>query len=42
MTDIVEEEQIMGPEQFGFRGNRSTIDAIFVLTSLLSRAKAKG
>ena len=42
MTTIVEKEGMIGPEQFGFRRNRSTLDAIFVLTTLLSQAKAKG
>ena len=41
MTDIVEEEKLLGEEQFGFRRNRSTIDAAFVLTSLMQKAKRK-
>ena len=42
MTDIVEEHKLLGEEQFGFRRKRSTIDAAFVLTSLLQKAKRKG
>ena len=42
MTDIVERNNILGPEQFGFRRNRSTIDAVFVLSTLLRKAKSKG
>ena len=41
MTDIVEAERMLGPEQFGFRRKRSTIDAIFILTTLLARGKVK-
>ena len=42
MTDIVEEHKLLGEEQFGFRRKGSTIDAAFVLTSLLQKAKRKG
>ena len=38
---IVEENNLLGPEQFGFRKNRSTIDAIFILNSLLKKAKIR-
>ena len=41
MTHIAEEQQMLGPEQFGFRCKRSTIDAVFVLATLLQKAKAK-
>ena len=41
MTQIVEENKLLGEEQFGFRKNRSTIDAAFLLTSLLRKAKRK-
>ena len=41
MTNIAEEKGMLGPEQFGFRKGRSTLDAVFVLTSLLNKAKAK-
>ena len=33
---------MIGPEQFGFRKGRSTVDAVFVLTTLLKKARAKG
>ena len=41
MMDIVEKEGFLGEEQFGFRRNRSTIDAIFTLTRLLQKAKRR-
>ena len=41
MTTIDEAQGMLGPEQFGFRRKRSTVDAIFVLQTLLQRAKAK-
>ena len=41
MTKIAEREGMVGQEQFGFRKGRSTLDAVFVLTTLLSKAKAK-
>ena len=41
MTSICEEEQILGQEQFGFRRKRSTIDAVFVLSTLIKKAKLK-
>ena len=42
MTAVAEENGMLGPEQFGFRKGRSTLDAIFLLTSLLRKAKSKG
>ena len=42
MTSIAEERNMLGPEQFGFRSKRSTLDAVFVLATLLQKAKAKG
>ena len=41
MTNIVEEEKILGPEQFGFRKGRSTTDAAFVLQTLIKKAQKK-
>ena len=41
MTRAVEDNQLLGEEQFGFRRGRSTIDAVFVLTTLLKKAKSK-
>ena len=41
MSDISESHGIIGPHQFGFRKNRSTVDAVFVLSTLLKKAKAK-
>jgi hypothetical protein len=41
MTEVAEANNIIGPEQFGFRRGRSTIDAVFVLSTLLRKAKAK-
>ena len=42
MTSIVEENGILGEEQFGFRRNRSTTDACFVFNTLVQKAKKKG
>ena len=39
ITEIVEEYGFLGPEQFGFRKGRSTIDAAFVLSTLMQSAK---
>ena len=42
MTSIVEENGILGEEQFGFRRNRSTMDTCFVFNTLVQKAKKKG
>ena len=42
MTSAAEDNDLLGDEQFGFRKGRSTIDAAFVLTTLIKKAKAKG
>ena len=42
MSGVVEKNGLLGPEQFGFRRGRSTIDASFVLMSLFMKAKRKG
>ena len=41
MTNIIEENKLLGEEQFGFRRKRSTIDGAFVLTTLMQKAKRK-
>ena len=41
MSEVAEENQLLGPEQFGFRKGRSTIDAVFVLSTLIKKAKIK-
>ena len=41
MSYAAEENHLLGNEQFGFRRGRSTLDATFVLTTLLRKAKAK-
>jgi hypothetical protein len=41
MSDIAEDHDMLGPEQFGFRRKRSTIDAVFVLATMLQKAKIK-
>ena len=41
MSSIAEEQQMLGPEQFGFRKKRSTIDAVFVLATMFQKAKMK-
>ena len=39
MTDIIEKHSLLSDAQFGFRPGRSTLDAIYVLTSLIQKAK---
>ena len=41
MSTAAETHGMLGPEQFGFRRGRSTIDAVFVLSTLLKKAKSK-
>ena len=41
MTKIIEENKLLGEEQFGFRKKRSTIDAVFTLSTVFQKAKAK-
>ena len=41
MAGIAETHGLVGPHQFGFKKNRSTVDAVFLLTALLKKAKAK-
>ena len=41
MTRAVEDNNLLGEEQFGFWRGRSTLDAAFVLTTLLRKAKGK-
>ena len=41
MTKIVEENKLLGEEQFGFRKKRSTLDAVFTLSTMFQKAKAK-
>ena len=41
MTEAAEKNGLIGQEQFGFRKNRSTLDAVFLLSTLLRKAKAK-
>ena len=41
MTSIAEENGFLGEEQFGFRKNRSTVDAAFVVTTLMRKAKKR-
>ena len=38
MTSAAEDNGLLGDEQFGFRKGRSTIDAAFVLTTIVWRA----
>jgi hypothetical protein len=42
MMETAEANSLLGPEQFGFRRGKSTLDAIFVLSTLLQKAKGKG
>ena len=41
MTKVAEEQKMIGDFQFGFRQGKSTTDAVFVLTTLLKKAKIK-
>ena len=41
ITKIVEEKKLLGKEQFGFRKGRSTADAVFILSTMFQKAKAK-
>ena len=41
MTNVSEMNGFLGEEQFGFRKSRSTIDAVFVLSTLIKKAKLK-
>ena len=41
MTEVVETHGMLDEAQFGFRKDRSTIDAIFVLNTLFMKAKQK-
>ena len=41
MSRAAEENLMLGPEQFGFRQGRSTLDAAFVLSTLMRKAKNK-
>ena len=41
MMEVAENNGMLGPEQFGFRKKRGTLDAIFVLSSLIEKAKEK-
>jgi hypothetical protein len=41
MTSVAEAISLIGPDQFGFRKGRSTLDAVFILTSLMQKAKRK-
>ena len=42
MSKIVEENDLLPPDQFGFRKGRSTADAIYILSTLLRKAKGRG
>ena len=42
MSKIVEENDLLPPDQFGFRKGKSTADAIYILSTLLRKAKGKG
>ena len=41
MTSVAEANSLIGPDQFGFRKGRSTLDAVFILTTLMQKAKRK-
>ena len=42
LTEVVEENQMLGPEQYGFRKGRGTRDAVFVLSTIMKNAKIRG
>jgi len=41
MTTIIEDEKLLGEEQYGFRRGRSTLDAVFVLSTMIPKSKVK-
>ena len=41
MTNLCEQNNILGQEQFSFRRKRSTVDVVFVLSTLIKKAKLK-
>ena len=41
MSKLAEDNGIHGPEQFGFRKKHSTLDAVFVLSTMMRKAKTK-
>ena len=41
MTNMSELQGLIWEEQFGFRRTRSTLDAVFVLSTLIKKAKLK-
>ena len=41
MTSIVEDQKLLGEEQYGFRRERSTLDAVFILSTMMQKCKIK-
>lgn len=41
MSDLAEQHGLLGEEQFGFRRGRCTLDAVYVLNTLMKMAKMK-
>ena len=41
MIKLVEKDKLLGEAQFGFRKGRSTADAVFILSTMFQKAKAK-
>ena len=39
LTDLLEDQNLLSDKQFGFRKNKSTQDAIFIVTTALEQAK---
>ena len=42
MVDIAEENKIIGKEQYGFQRGKKTEDAVFILSTLMQKAKRRG
>ncbi len=42
LTTVAEEQNWLGEAQGGFRKGRSTVDQLFILTSMMEKARAKG
>ena len=41
MTSIIEDQKLLGEEQYGFRRERSTLDAVFILSTMMQKCKIK-
>ena len=42
MSQVAEANKLLSDAQFGFRSSKSTIDAVFVMMTLMRKAKLSG